>query len=112
MLKTNKFVGSRLQQPEQLIQLTTFYGHNQSFQPAVELYSSKKLMNLQGREIILGAFTYPPFTSVDYQRLPLFYDQAADNPTHLVNMDGIELRICYAFCELYNCTFQFDTCTY
>lgn len=108
-IKTNKFVGLRSHHPEQLTLLSTFYASNQSFEPPFEAFVGAKLSNLQGRELIVGAFDYRPFVAVDFQRLPLYHDRAADNPSHLVHVDGTEIRLSHVFCELYNCSLQFDT---
>ncbi|KNC22703.1 hypothetical protein FF38_01655 [Lucilia cuprina] len=108
-LKTNKFVGSRSQHPEELFLLSTFDALDRTFSPDIDLFSTERLKDLQGREIIIASLDYRPFVAVDYEREPLFYDQAEDNPSHLVHVDGSETRVCHTFCEIYNCTVQFDT---
>uniref|UniRef100_A0A1I8M877 Ionotropic glutamate receptor C-terminal domain-containing protein n=2 Tax=Musca domestica TaxID=7370 RepID=A0A1I8M877_MUSDO len=108
-IKTNKFVGSLFENPNELIDVSVFNAIEGTFEPTVDLYPRNKLQNLQGREIIVGAFDYRPFVVVDFNRLPLYYDHAEDNPRHLVHIDGTEMRIVHTFCELYNCSVQVDT---
>ncbi|KNC22699.1 hypothetical protein FF38_01653, partial [Lucilia cuprina] len=109
ILKTNKFVGLKSQHPEELIFLSTFNALTLTFEPDLDLFSLHKLQNLQGREIVMGVFDYRPFVAIDFERSPQYYDYAADNPSHLVHVDGTEVRICHEFCDWYNCTVQFDT---
>lgn len=75
----------------------------------MDLFSKNKLQNLQGREIIVGAFDYRPFMVVDFQRSPDYYDHAADNPRHRAHVDGTEMHIVHTFCEIYNCSVHVDT---
>lgn len=105
-------MGPADENPSKEIDLSTFYAENFSFIPDIDLYSTSKLENLMGREIVIGAFDYRPFVAVDYERLPLYKDLAEDNPKHLVHMDGTEVKICHVFCQKFNCTVQFDTCKF
>lgn len=109
-IKTNKFVGSFFENPHELVQISQYDALNETFEPNVDLFSRHKLQNLQGREIIVGAFDYRPFVVVDFQRLPQYHDYAEDNPRHLVHIDGTEMRVVHTFCEIYNCSVQADTC--
>ncbi|KAM7355844.1 uncharacterized protein ACRADG_001788 [Cochliomyia hominivorax] len=108
-LKTNKFVGPLNENPEELYLLNTFDALTLKFTPDIDLFSPEKLRDLQGREIIVAALDYRPFVAVDFERYPKYYDHSEKNPTHLVHVDGAETRVCHTFCELYNCTMQFDT---
>ncbi|XP_061400435.1 uncharacterized protein LOC133336154 [Musca vetustissima] len=108
-IKTNKFVGSFFEKPHELLQMTQFDALTGRFEPNVDLSLKNKLQNLQGREIIVGAFDYRPFMVVDFHSVPENYDHAEDNLRHLVHIDGTEMRIVHTFCELYNCSVQVDT---
>ncbi|XP_061400433.1 uncharacterized protein LOC133336152 [Musca vetustissima] len=108
-IKTNKFVGSLFENPQELQQITQFDALTGKFEPKVDLILRNKLQNLQGREIIVGAFDYRPFMVVDFHRLPQYYDRAEDNPRHLAHVDGTEMHIVHTFCALYNCSVQVDT---
>ncbi|XP_073969277.1 ionotropic receptor 21a-like isoform X3 [Rhodnius prolixus] len=48
-----------------------------------------KILNLKGRVLRVAAFTYPPYTIVEKNTI-----------------DGIEMRIAFLFCRLYNCTIE------
>lgn len=109
-IKTNKFVGPLNEHPEQMLPLTTYNALERSFTSEVDLLLPDKLNDLQGRELIVAALNYRPFVALDYEHMPLYPDRAEDNPTHLVHVDGVETRISHTFCELYNCSIQFDTC--
>ncbi|XP_033240329.1 uncharacterized protein Ir76a isoform X1 [Drosophila pseudoobscura] len=90
---------------------------------------SKKLKDLQGREVVIGIFNYKPFMLLEYvgrfifenriffnrtiskrigqERQPTVYDRAQGKTE--VFIDGTEVRLMMLFCELHNCTIQVDT---
>ncbi|XP_059220429.1 LOW QUALITY PROTEIN: uncharacterized protein LOC106095247 [Stomoxys calcitrans] len=108
-IKTNKFVGPLQENPDAIITLSHFSMQKKIFEPHVDFSSIDKLQNLQGRQLIVGAFDYRPFVVVDFERQPQYLDHALDNPRHAVHIDGTEMHIVLIFCQIYNCTIEVDT---
>ncbi|CAD7014181.1 unnamed protein product [Ceratitis capitata] len=109
-LKTNKFVGSRADNPKQLYPLDRFNAESNTFQYGNDLFPDK-LSDLQGREVILAAFDYRPDVVLKYYPGAPSRDRAfATNDTSgHVELDGTEERILSTFCEKHNCSVHIDT---
>ncbi|XP_039963337.1 uncharacterized protein LOC120776613 [Bactrocera tryoni] len=107
-LKTNKFIGPLAEHPEQLYVLDRYNGVEGKFELGVDLYMDK-VQNLQGREVTVGIFDYRPFTVKDYNLQPQIKDHAPENLRGMVHIDGTEVRMLLALCEVVNCTVNADT---
>ena len=65
VLKTNQFIGSFDQYPQDMYELNRYNAKEDSFMWPLN-GCVNKLDNLEGREVILGAFNYRPFMVLDY----------------------------------------------
>ncbi|SPP77239.1 uncharacterized protein LOC117580458 isoform X1 [Drosophila guanche] len=110
-IKTNRFVGPRdFNDKPGTIQFNLLQRYDSQLREIIwesGTKMSKKLQNLQGREVFIGIFDYKPFMLLDYERQPTVYDRAEGKTE--VFIDGTEVRLMMIFCKLYNCTVQVDT---
>ncbi|KAH8320306.1 hypothetical protein KR074_003075, partial [Drosophila pseudoananassae] len=116
-IRTNKYTGPKAQNPGTLYILDRFFPDLQRFQNGKSLFPNK-LSNLEGREIIVAGFDYPPYTIIQHVSF-FFYQNKFSNahdigvPTkselHKVYIDGTETRVVMSFCEKFNCTVQINT---
>lgn len=67
-IKTNKFVGRKAENPSQMILVDRYLASEQRFQFGKSLFADK-LNNLQGREVIIAGFDYPPYTVIKHVSL-------------------------------------------
>ncbi|XP_037932152.1 uncharacterized protein LOC119666945, partial [Teleopsis dalmanni] len=107
-LKTNKFVGSMWSKPEKLYEVAHIDVLSEPMENLPRLYIDK-LQDLQGREVVVGAFDYRPMVVIDYNIWPQMNDRALDNKRGSVHINGAEVRVLLTLCELYNCTVEVDT---
>ncbi|XP_016969094.2 uncharacterized protein LOC108037123 [Drosophila rhopaloa] len=100
-LWTQKFVGAFSNLDALLLDA---FLPNETFAKRVELYPNK-LLNLQGRSLLVGSITYVPYTITNY--VPA--GQGDVDPIHpakanrSVNFDGAEANVMKTFCEVHNC---------
>ncbi|XP_053956695.1 uncharacterized protein LOC128862216 [Anastrepha ludens] len=107
-LKTNKFIGPLAEHPEQLYVLDHYNALSDKFELGVDLYMDK-IKDLQGREVTAGVFDYRPFSVLDFNREPQVKDNNPENLRGTVHLDGTEVRMLFALCEVINCTVQADS---
>ncbi|XP_067613811.1 glutamate [NMDA] receptor subunit 1 [Eurosta solidaginis] len=107
-LKTNKFIGPLAEHPEQFYILDRFDALSGKFELGVDLYMNK-INNLQGREVTAGVFDYRPFSVVDLERQPQVKDHNPGNTRGTAHLDGTEVRMLLALCEVINCTVEVDS---
>ncbi|XP_030242073.1 uncharacterized protein LOC108654801 [Drosophila navojoa] len=109
-LKTNKYVGPRAEQPQQLILIDRYDARLQLFQHNVPLFPDK-LRDLQGREVIIACFDYRPYTVIKYTSPSNARDVGVAMHSNLsqVYIDGTETQVVLSFCAQFNCTVQIDT---
>ncbi|XP_043064147.1 uncharacterized protein LOC108089075 [Drosophila ficusphila] len=109
-IKTNKYVGPKAGKPAQLKLLDRYLASEQRFQFGKFLFPNK-LKNLQGREVIIAGFDYPPYTVIKHKTNSNTRDLGVTKDSDLQNVyiDGTETRVVLTFCERFNCTVQIDT---
>ncbi|XP_032311524.2 uncharacterized protein LOC6493890 isoform X1 [Drosophila ananassae] len=109
-IRTNKFTGPKSLNPAKLYTLDRFFPALNRFQNAKSLFPSK-LANLQGREIIIAGFDYPPYTIIKHNTISNAYDIGTRDKSdfYKVYIDGTETRVVLSFCEKFNCTVQINT---
>ncbi|ALC40675.1 Ir41a [Drosophila busckii] len=123
-LKTNKYVGSRTDHPEQLQLVDRYDSLQQRFQYNHSLFPDK-LRDLKGREVIIAYFDYRPYTVMKYVKKNIYgslvasFKSSRNNIRNIgvpetsdqayVYIDGTETRVVLNFCAQFNCTLQIDT---
>ncbi|XP_033153063.1 uncharacterized protein LOC117136320 isoform X3 [Drosophila mauritiana] len=109
-IKTNKFVGRKEEKPSQMILVDRYLALEQRFQFGISLFADK-LNNMQGREVIIAGFDYPPYTVIKHNMSTNAQDMGVSEDSDFKNVyiDGTETRIILNFCEKFNCTIQIDS---
>ncbi|XP_016025993.2 uncharacterized protein LOC6739267 [Drosophila simulans] len=109
-IKTNKFVGRKEEKPSQLILVDRYLASERRFQFGISLFADK-LNNMQGREVIIAGFDYPPYTVIKHNMSTNAQDMGVSGDSDFKNVyiDGTETRIILNFCEKFNCTIQIDS---
>ncbi|XP_055855710.1 uncharacterized protein LOC129918968 [Episyrphus balteatus] len=111
-LKTNKFVGSRKNHPEELILLDRYYGETNTFEFGNNNLYPDRIKDLKGRELVSAVFAYEPFAILkNATEKNHFMDVKYGNedPSKTLLYDGTDAQILFQLCRLYNCTIQLDT---
>lgn len=75
LIKRTKYVGTLSSHPEELQTISVYNGEKGEFRPPIQsldLYSSDRMRQLQGREVIAAVLQYAPYMIIDYVSIAEF----------------------------------------